>query len=25
VHGIGNKGKPGQEVAWRNIRIQEMK
>jgi hypothetical protein len=25
VHGIGNKGKPGSEIRWRNIRIQELK
>ena len=25
VHGIGNKGKPGEEVAWRNIRIKELR
>lgn len=24
VHGIGKKGKAGEEVAWRNIRIQEL-
>ena len=25
VHGIGKKGAPGEEVAWRNIRIQELR
>lgn len=25
VHGIGKTGKPGEEVAWRNIRIKELK
>ena len=25
VHGIGKKGKPGEQVMWRNIRIQELK
>jgi hypothetical protein len=25
VHGIGKKGKPGEEVMWRNIRITELK
>lgn len=24
VHGIGKKGKPGSEIRWRNIRIQEL-
>jgi Domain of Unknown Function (DUF1080) len=24
VHGIGKKGKPGEEVMWRNIRIKEL-
>ncbi len=24
VHGIGAKGKPGEEIRWRNIRIQEL-
>lgn len=25
VHGIGKNGKPGTEIRWRNIRIQELK
>ncbi len=25
VHGIGKDGKPGSEIRWRNIRIQELK
>lgn len=25
VHGIGNKGTPGEEVSWRNIRIKELR
>jgi hypothetical protein len=25
VHGIGKKGKPGQEVRWRNLRLKELK
>jgi Domain of Unknown Function (DUF1080) len=25
VHGIGKNGKPGSEIRWRNIRIQELK